>query len=134
MIEFQFNKITGIIPDDWKYLTKLTYVNLSDNQMTGLIPILWGAQKLEGLDLTNNNLQKFPWEYFAESKFQKLEFINVNRNPYVEMPEKCIRHMYCYKRTLTTFGDGNDLIRVDVGHTDLIERSYDEKYNANQML
>ena len=53
----------------------------------------------------------------------------MKRNPLVDMPEKCIRHMYCYKRTLTTFGDGNDLLRVDGKHNAILERSYDEKYN-----
>ena len=58
----------------------------------------------------------------------------MNRNSQVEMPEKCIRHMYCYKQTLTTFGDGNDMIKINVDHVALIERSYDEKHVENMML
>ena len=69
MIEFQFNNFGGSIPEEWKYLSSLTYLNLSENKLTGEIPILWGAEKLEGIDLTNNSLVKFPWEYFREDRF-----------------------------------------------------------------
>ena len=78
--------------------------------------------------MSGNNLNdEFPWAYFASDSFQKLEFINVNFNPFVEVPESCIRHAYCYKRTLMNTGDGNELPRVDPNLDNLISRSYDEK-------
>ena len=49
------------------------------------------------------------------------------------MPEKCIRIMYCYKKTLIISAEGIELNpiasvpRVDGELNALIERSYDEK-------
>ena len=117
MIELQNNRFTGEIPRNWAYLTELTYVNLSNNTFTGTIPVLRGAQKLEGIDFGSNTLaDDFPWAYFAEDSFQKLEFINVNFNPKVKVPESCIRFAYCYKRTLMTTGDGNQIHRLYKDH------------------
>ena len=128
IVELQFNDFFGNIPINWQYLPALTYVNLSYNRLSGTIPVLSSAQKLEGFDLSGNNLNdEFPWAYFAADSFQKLEFMNVNFNPFVAVPEGCIRHAYCYKRTLMTTGDGNDIPRVDPGLDELITRSYDEK-------
>ena len=110
-----------------RYLTELTYVNLSYNSMTGTVLILEAAQKLEGLELSGNELTTFPWEYFDVEKFQRLEFVNVNfQNSNIVIPEACIRFAYCFKRNLLVHKDGNEYLTVDPELRDLIERSADE--------
>ena len=52
------------------------------------------------LDLSENNLAKFPWAYFDKNSFYELEYVNVNFNPSMEIPEQCSRYAYCLKRTL----------------------------------
>jgi hypothetical protein len=68
-------------------LKKLRYINLSRNIFTGVIPILEEAQGLEGLELSENNFSVFPWGYFDPNRFPVLEFVNVNFNPSVSVPE-----------------------------------------------
>lgn len=53
-IEMQNNILVGTLPKELSTLKSLRYVNLSNNQFTGEIPIFDAAQKLEGIDLNNN--------------------------------------------------------------------------------
>jgi hypothetical protein len=49
--------------------------------MTGSVPTLADSAKLEGVDLSYNNLTgDFPLDYFTKKTFLKLEFFNVNYN------------------------------------------------------
>ena len=58
IMEMQFNSITGEIPNTITSLPELTYVNLSNNRFKGTVPVLWAAQKLEGFDVSVNDLEQ----------------------------------------------------------------------------
>jgi hypothetical protein len=102
------------MPEDWAFLTELKFVNLSRNLLAGYVLILDAAERLEGLELSDNNLSRFPKEYFSEDRFHKLEFVNVNFNSEIVMPEECIRQAFCFKKTLIYKQQGNDLPKVSL--------------------
>jgi Leucine-rich repeat (LRR) protein len=133
-IELQNNRLTGLIPADMKTLKSLRYVNLSKNNMTGNIPIFLAAQKIEGIDLNNNQFQRWPEEYFATDSFRHLEFINVNFNPLIVIPEVCRRTAICFKKTVLESKDANLIPAVEDSMDDLIMRSIDTFSYANVQL
>lgn len=125
VIELQGNRITSSIPKQWSHLKTLRYVNLSRNIFTGPIPIFTEAQRLEGLEFSENNLSVFPWAYFDPNSFPLLEYINVNFNPEIVVPEQCFRYAFCFKKTLIQNDQGNDWHKVPDDTRDLIRRSTD---------
>jgi len=50
-------------------MTRLIYINISNNRLQGNIVLLEAAQSLEGLQLSSNNFIRFPWDYFVEDKW-----------------------------------------------------------------
>ena len=56
-LDLSYNQIKGKLPDCWKSVNRLLYLDLSSNQFSGKIPISMGALvKLEALVLLNNSL------------------------------------------------------------------------------
>ena len=55
--------------------------------MTGITPIFTNSQRIQAIELSENNFNNFPWEYFDNTKFHELEFVNVNFNPNMVIPE-----------------------------------------------
>ena len=101
ILELQNCSFTGAIPDDLNVLPSLSYINLSNNNLTGQIPIFENSQQLVGVDFSQNNLYRWPEEYFDKEQFLNLEFCNANFNADVTVePEICKRTHYCFKQAV----------------------------------
>ena len=87
--------------------------------------ILEAAQRLEALDFTGNSLSRWPEEYFSSENFDRLEYINVNFNLDIIMPEVCVRTAFCFKKTYLESRSGNDVVAISDDQDDLISRSQD---------
>ena len=85
-----------------------------------------GAQNLLGIDFSGNEFKgNFPYEYFQEDTFQVLEYVSVNFNNGVEVPDICVRLPYCFKRTIMMGIDANQENFLEREIISLIESSID---------
>ena len=100
IIEISHNDLFGEIPSNWAYLPSLVYINAANNMFIEdyqPLPLFNSSVRLEGIDLSNNNLKTFPYAYFEPDTFRRLEFVNINGNPQLKMPEVCVRSYFCFK-------------------------------------
>ena len=133
MIELNDNMFTGKVPSNWQNLQNLEYLNLANNKF-GVdirgrypIPILVNAQNLRGIDFSANEFEgPFPYEYFSETQFQLLEYVAVNFNKGVKVPDICARLAYCFKPTVTQGIDANQENFLETEIANLIDRSTED--------
>jgi hypothetical protein len=52
-----------------------------------------------------------------------LEFVNVNFNPAVPVPDACIRTAFCFKKTLMYSNTGNSMVEIDADLETVIQES-----------
>ncbi|CAO2838842.1 unnamed protein product [Amaranthus hypochondriacus] len=79
VLDFQKNKLSGSIPNCWKYSLNLQIINFSSNNLSGEIPCSLGnLYELKYLHLSNNKLNGFiP---LCLSNLTKLQILNVGEN------------------------------------------------------
>ncbi len=73
------NNLTGAIPGEIRFLTKLTSLDLSNNKMTGIPAEIGQLNNLIVLNLSNNELTGLPNEL---RNLKKLETFNISGNNY----------------------------------------------------
>ena len=79
-----------------------------------------------GVDLSQNNLQRWPEEYFYRDIFLNLEFCNVNFNTEVTVePEICKRTHYCFKQAVLQSRDMSSASALGEELDEQITRSKD---------
>ncbi len=82
----------------------LEVIDVSFNNLTGDFPVLSGLQSIKYLDIRENNFTgTFPTGYFSETNFVQLRYVGLNENPYLVVPNVCVRIPFCYKRTSLFF-------------------------------
>ncbi|KAJ7947273.1 Receptor kinase [Quillaja saponaria] len=79
-LNFSYNYLDGIIPDELGTLEMVQAIDISNNKLSGIIPkILAGCKNLRNLDLSGNKLSgPIPVEAFT--KLNLLERLNLSRN------------------------------------------------------
>lgn len=129
IIELNDNRLQGRFPKSWiTSLPNLQYVSVANTRMgnNGQYPleILSGSQQLKAIDMANCSFGGvFPWEYFNPEQFQQLEYVAVNFNAKIEMPDICERNYYCFKDVMISGKDANKKIFLEQEVLDLIEKS-----------
>ena len=69
----QNNKLTGAMPGEIRFLTKLTVLDASNNLMTGVPAEIGQLTKLKTLNLANNQLTGLPNELAKLTQLQTLD-------------------------------------------------------------
>ena len=79
-IDFSFNKIESI--GDLNNIQKLKYLNLSYNLISQVNPNMCMLKRLQYLDLSNNELEAFHFDYFFcnKSSATRLKYLNLMGN------------------------------------------------------
>ena len=87
MLQLGENNFTGKTPDIWEdpsCFVNLEYMSINNNSFGDVMhpmPILYGAQNLEAIDLSDNKFNgPYPMEYLSNSTFQKLLYVAANFN------------------------------------------------------
>ncbi|CDW71879.1 leucine-rich repeat-containing protein [Stylonychia lemnae] len=113
-IELEGNQLAGNLPSQWAFLQTLIYVDVSRNKFTGSMMILKAAENLQAVEFSDNLFSgNFPYDYFVDDKFFRLEYVNANFNPDIKVPEKCIRYAFCFKKMFVYGRDGNKMLYID---------------------
>ena len=88
-----------ILPPEIGKLDHLTYLNISNNDLTDLPPEIGQLYNLTYLDISENRIKKLPLEL---SNLSKLNTFNVKRNPLMAGEPKTIKELLAAKEEVTT--------------------------------
>lgn len=80
-LDLSGNKLSGAPQAEIRHLLKLNYLDLSDNNLTGLPAELGQLNNLEVLDVSNNKLTGLPLEL---GNLTQLRILDLTGNPYSE--------------------------------------------------
>ncbi len=72
-LNLSHNSLTGALPAEIRFLSRLKVLDLSDNQFTGVPAEVGQLKYLEELDLSNNQLTGLPHELGNLKNLQKLD-------------------------------------------------------------
>ena len=89
-LDLSQNSLTGSIPAEIRFLSKLEVLDLSNNAMAGLPAEIGQLTRLKTLDLSNNQLTGLPLEL---GQLTNLETLDLRGNKYSEVDLNKIRSM-----------------------------------------
>lgn len=90
-LDLSGNKLTGALPAEIRHLKKLTSLNLSDNNFTGVPAEIGQLEYLEILNLSNNPITGLPYELGNLKNLQVLDLSNTNYSkPDLEVIKKTL--------------------------------------------
>lgn len=78
VLNLSHNTLSGALPGEIRLLTKLTALDLSDNNFTGVPAEIGQLRQLEYLDLSGNALTGLPYELGDLSNLKVLDLRNTN--------------------------------------------------------
>ena len=81
-LDFSFNQIVAIDEEDGKFLSNLTYLDLSNNRLVSLRNLLH-LNQIEILYLNGNNISIIPKSLLSKSRFPLLQTLNLNKNDFL---------------------------------------------------
>lgn len=87
-LNVSYNKLTGALPAEIRFLTKLKVLDASHNQFTGVPAEIGQLQDLGTLDYSYNQLTGLPYEL---ANLKKLKVLNLAGNAYSELDLGIIR-------------------------------------------
>lgn len=86
--DVSYNKLTGALPAEIRFLSNLKVLNASHNQFTGVPAEIGQLQNLEVLDYSYNQLTGLPYEL---ANLKNLKVLNLKGNAYSEYDLGIIR-------------------------------------------